>query len=109
MKDFLWDWRYAIIAVIALIIFAIFEWGKVKEVILKGCLMAKKLAKDAVLNSGQEQEDWVVTKVFALLPLPARLVISEDLFRKIIRWLYGKAKDYLDDGLINGSITGGTQ
>jgi len=107
MKDFIVEWRYVIAVVIALVIFAVFEWGKVKEAVLKGALMAKKLAKDAVLNSGQEQEDWVVMKVYPLIPAVARVVISEAAFRKLVRWLYGKAKDLLDDGVINGSRRGG--
>ena len=56
IKVFLWDWRWVIVLILALIIFAIFEWGKVKEMAISGALMAKKLAKDAILNSGQEQE-----------------------------------------------------
>jgi hypothetical protein len=103
IKAFLWDWRYVVIALIALVIFAIFEWGKVKEMALQGALMAKKMAKDAILNSGQEQEDWAVCKMYPLLPAAARVVISEAAFRKIIRYLYGKAKDYLDNGNLDGS------
>jgi hypothetical protein len=108
MKEFLWDWRYILVVLVAIIIYCIFEWGKVKEAILKGCLMAKKLAKDAILNSGQEQEDWVVKRIYPCLPAPIRVVISEESFRKLIRWIYGKAKDLLDDGTINNSISGGT-
>lgn len=109
IEQFFWDWRYAILAVLALIIYSIFEWSRVKEIIQSGMLAAKKQAKDLILNSGQEQEDWVVCKVFALLPLPVRVVMSKETFRKLIRWLYGKAKDLIDDGVINNSITGGTQ
>ena len=107
MKEFLWDWRFIIAIVIALAIYSIFEWGKVKEWVLQGIAMAKKLAKDAVLSSGQEQEDWVVMRVWPCLPAPVRLVLSEALFRKLIRYMYGKAKDLLDDGEINGSISQG--
>lgn len=104
LKVFLWEWRWVIVLILALIIFAIFEWGKVKEMAISGALMAKKLAKDAILNSGQEQEDWAVMRFYPLLPLPARVVISEAVFRKIVKHLYGKAKDYLDDGELNNSV-----
>ena len=100
---FLWEWRWVILVFFALIVFCVFEWGKVKELILEGALMAKKLAKDAVLNSGKEQEDWVVQRIWPCLPLPVKIVLSEEMFRKLIRWLYGKAKDYLDDGELNNS------
>jgi hypothetical protein len=107
MKNFLWDWRFVIVFLVLLIVYSIFEWGKVKEIILQGCLAAKKMAKDAILNSGQAQEDWVVLKIYPLIPAAARVLISEATFRKIVRWLYGKAKDLIDDGLINGSAGGG--
>lgn len=103
IKDLLWDWRFIIAAILALFVFALFEWGKVKEMVLSGALMAKKLAKDFILNSGQEQEDWVVNKIYPIIPLPARVFISEATFRKLVRYLYGKAKDYLDDGEMNNS------
>jgi hypothetical protein len=108
-KAILWDWRFIIILILGAILFALFEWSSAKEIILKGCLMAKKLAKDAVLSSGQAQEDWVVFRIYPCLPAPMRVFVSEATFRKIVRWLYGKAKDYLDDGELNGSISqGGT-
>lgn len=103
-KEFIWDWRYVFAVILALLVFAVFEWGKVKELVLSGALMAKKLAKDHILNSGQEQEDWVVRRIYPCLPTPVRVFISEAAFRKLVRYLYGKAKDYLDDGKLNGSI-----
>lgn len=103
IKELIWDWRFFIVAILALIVFALFEWSKVKEMVLSGALMAKKLAKDFILNSGQEQEDWVVNKIYPAIPLPARVFVSEATFRKLVRYLYGKAKDYLDDGEMNNS------
>lgn len=101
--DILWNWRFIILIIVAAVIFALFEWEKFKGFVLSVMLMAKKLAKEAVLNTGQEQEDWVVLKIYPCLPAAIKVFLSEDAFRKIIRWLYGKAKDYLDDGELNGS------
>ena len=103
VKQLAWDWRYVILVMFALLLFAVFEWGKVKEMILSGALMAKKLAKDMILNSGQQQEDWVVERIYPFIPLPAKVFLSEAAFRKLVRYMYGKAKDYLDDGEMNGS------
>lgn len=93
-KLILWDWRWVIVIIL-------------KEMAISGALMAKKLAKEAVLNSGQEQEDWVVNRIYPLLPVPVRVVISETTFRKIVKYFYDKAKDYLDDGELNNSIASG--
>lgn len=110
MDNFLvlmWDIRYILIILAGVAFFAFFEWEKTKEITNQLMLVAKSLAKDAVLSSGQEQEDWVVQRGYALLPLPVRLVITEEVFRKIVRFLYHKAMDLVDDGKINGSIDRG--
>lgn len=104
MKEVLWDFRYWIVILLAALVYALFNWQKVKAMAYKGMLQAKTLAKDLVLNSGQEQEDWVVETIWPLLPAPIRLFISKTVFREIVKKLYKTAKDFLDDGQLNGSI-----
>ncbi|MEI8200759.1 MAG: hypothetical protein WCG21_11915 [Eubacteriales bacterium] len=104
MEKYLWDFRYVIVVLLALLVYTIFNWQKVKAMAYKGMLQAKTLAKDAVLKSGKEQEDWVVETIWPLLPAAVRLFISKTVFREIIQKLYRTAKDYLDDGQLNGSI-----
>ena len=103
MKEFLWDWRFVIIVAVAFLIWCIFDWQKAKTVIYQLMLLAKSKAKDAILSSGKDQEDWVVEQVWKYLPLKFKIFLSEETIRKIIRWLYMKAKDKIDDGQINGS------
>lgn len=104
MKTIIWDFRYLIVILLAALVYTIFNWQKVKAMAYKGMLQAKTLAKDLVLKSGQEQENWVVETIWPLLPAPIRLFISKTVFREIIKKLYRTAKDYLDDGQLNGSI-----
>lgn len=106
MKEFLWDYRYIIVIIIAALIYCLFNWQKVKTLALQGMLKAKSLAKDAVLHSGQEQEDWVVSKIYPMLPNVARLFISEGFFRILVQKLYKTAKDLIDDGKLNGTDGG---
>lgn len=68
-------------------------------------LQAKRLAKDAVLKSGDEQVEWVIKKAYQFLPKSITVFISEDMMRKIVKYLYDKAKDYIDDGQFNNSIS----
>lgn len=49
-------------------------------------------------------EDWVVKKALQFLPLSLRLLLSEDDIRKIVRLLFHKAKDYLDNGKLDNSL-----
>lgn len=102
--EMLFEFRYVIAFILGIIVFALFEWEKTKRIISGLMLTAKSLAKDAVLSSGKEQEDWVLIKAYQYLPKWITMFIPEDVMRRLIRYLYHMAKDYLDDGKINNSI-----
>jgi hypothetical protein len=89
--------------VLLFVLFALFEKEKFKRIISDLMLSAKSLAKDAILNSGKEQEEWVLEKTYIYLPRWITLFISKELMRKIISYLYRAAKDYIDDGEFNNS------
>mgnify|MGYP005838767779 CR=1 FL=1 len=102
--SFLWEYRFIILVVVFVILFLVLlGWQKTKVLLYQLMLQAKRMAKDAILKSGQEQEEWVVKKALQLLPLSLRMFLSEDTVRKIVKWLYQKAKDYADDGQLNDS------
>jgi hypothetical protein len=96
-----WDWRFVIIVVLGVAIFAILEWNKFKTLAYQAMLTAKSLAKDYVLKSGKEQEDWVIIKMYTVMP--KLNVVPEDKLRIVIHWLFIKAKDLVDDGKLNDS------
>lgn len=104
MKEFLWDWRFVIIFIVCVILWALLEWQRAKTTLYALMLQAKRYAKDAVLKSGKEQEEWVVKKAMQYLPASVRVFLSEDIVLKIVRWLFSKLKDYIDDGQLNNSI-----
>lgn len=105
MLNILWEYRFVIVSIMAVVLFALFEWKTFKEILYALMLQAKRFAKDKVMNSGKEQEDWVVTKAYIYLPKWITMFIPQETMRKIIKWLYDRAKDYLDDGKLNNSIT----
>lgn len=98
------EFRFIIALVLTTVIYALFETERFKVKVNSLMLTAKSLAKDAVLNSGEEQEDWVVTKLYILLPKTVTVFIPENTMRTIVRKLYAISKDYMDDGTINGSV-----
>lgn len=107
MKEFMnqmWEWRFALTMAVAFFVWCILDWEKAKGRLFQLMLLAKGKAKDLILSSGKEQEDWVVTQAWRFLPLKFRIFLTEDTLRKIIRWLYRQAKDKLDDGQFNGSV-----
>lgn len=104
MKELIWEYRFVIIVVVAVILFALLEWEKFKVTAYTLMLQAKRMAKDAVLKSGAQQEEWVAKKAYQFLPKRWTAFITEDRMRKIVHYLYTKGKDYIDDGEINNSI-----
>lgn len=103
MMDFLWDFRYVIVAIAATGVWSAFEWTKAKDIAHGFIINAKSLAKDGFLNTGKEQEDWVVEKVLLFMPATLKLFVNESMVRALVQNLYKAAKDMLDDGKLNNS------
>jgi hypothetical protein len=101
ITNFLWENRFVIAVIITIIVQAISTWRETKSKLYTMMLGAKSKAKDQILSSGKDQEEWVIKMALQKLPWLAR-TIGEDLTRKIIQWLYRKGKDWLD-GKINNS------
>jgi hypothetical protein len=100
---FLFEWRFVIAVIVAIGLYALFAWSSFKAKAYAIMLQAKSLAKDAILKSGQEQESWVVERLYRFLPKVFSL-IPEAILRKCVHYLFIKGKDYLDDGQLNGSV-----
>jgi len=101
---YLFEYRFIILVVLAIILYAALEWQKFKTQAFALMLQAKDLAKDAILKSGAQQEEWVIKKAYQFLPKKITLFINEQRMRSIVHYLYVKAKDYTDDGELNNSI-----
>jgi len=100
----LFEFRFIILIVLAVILYAALEWQKFKTRSYALMLQAKSLAKDAILKSGSQQEEWVIKKAYQFLPGRITILLNEQRMRKIVHYLYIKAKDYTDDGELNNSI-----
>lgn len=100
----LFEYRVIILVVLAVILYAALEWQKVKTKSYALMLQAKSLAKDAILKSGLQQEEWVIKKAYQFLPGRITIFLNEQSMRKIVHYLYVSAKDYVDDGELNNSI-----
>lgn len=91
-----------VLAILAIVVAIVQNWTSVKAKAYESIAMAKKLAKDEVLKSGQEQEDWVVKTAYPLLPAQVRLFVSESTFRTIVKKLYDAAKASLSTEEVEG-------
>ena len=55
-------------------------------------------------GQGEQNMKWVVSKARSLLPPWLQLVMTEDVFIKLIQIWFNGIKDLLDDGKINNNI-----
>lgn len=98
------DVQYLVAGAIALVFVGLLEWGKTKSTIYNVMLRAKDMAKDNILSCGKEQEDWVVNKLKQVLPKRVTIFIGDEMLRQLVRFLYKRGLDYLDDGKFNNSV-----
>lgn len=99
----LWEWRFIVMLVLFTGLFCLFEWEKAKRIIYAGIAQAKRYAKDQMLKNGSQQEAYVVKLMLEKLPLAWRIFLGEDNIRKIVKWLYNKLGDYMDNGVLDES------
>jgi hypothetical protein len=101
--NIIFEWRYVIIVVIGVAIYAAFEWKKFTTLCYKVMLAAKEGAQNMVIGAGKEEEDWVVSKLMILIPIKFN-IIGEDKLRIVVHWLFGKMKDLADNGHFDNSF-----
>jgi hypothetical protein len=105
--SFIVEYKDIIIALIGLIFWAISNKKEFEKRLTEGMLRAKDLAKDKILLSAKEQENYIVENIATIVGKRFAIVlkfINEDTLRKITHVLYEKAMDKYDDGEINGSF-----
>jgi hypothetical protein len=104
MLDKLFEFRFIILIVLAVILYAALEWNSFKTTCYALMLQAKRLAKDEVLKNGDEQVEWIIKRSYQFLPRKLTIFISEEHMRRLIKYLYEKLKNFIDDGEMNNSI-----
>lgn len=102
--NLIWEYRFIIMTVFALTIYAIADWKDFKANAYNYMLRAKSMAKDGILKTGKAQEDWVINKVLEKAPKSWVRFLSEEQKRKLIKKLYSAGLDLIDDGKLNNSI-----
>ena len=97
MESWLLGNKYVLLIGIGILLYYLFEWQRSKTILYSLMRQAKRFAKDMILKSGKEQEDWVVQKAMAFLPYSVKVFTNENVLRAIVHELYHALKDYVDD------------
>lgn len=101
--ELLWENRFLIAVIFFAVAQVISTWRETKSRLYTMMLDAKRKAKDQILSSGNEQIEWVVKLALQKLPWLVK-ALGEEWTIKLVKWLYRKGKDWLDDGKLNNSI-----
>jgi uncharacterized protein (UPF0333 family) len=106
MLNLIVNFRFLFVVIVALVIIGgyLIKKGKFKQTVYSLMLQAERQVRKQILASGQPQEDWVYNRLLAIFPKYVGL-IGETKTRSIIKVLFLKSKDLLDDGNINNSIS----
>ncbi len=97
------EWRFIIMLGVSAVLYFLMEREKGRKMIYASIAQAKRYAKDQILKNGAQQEEYVVKLMLEKLPLAWRLFLGEDNIRKIVKWLYNKLGDYMDNGVLDES------
>lgn len=73
----------------------LFQKDSAKKIILSLIIRIEKEAEKLALNTGEDKFKFLVDKGYALLPAPARIFITQNMFETLAQNLYNTAKNYL--------------
>lgn len=96
------NWVYIVMAGAIIVLFGLMQclWFRQRAYALM--LQAKRMARDEILKSGEDQEQWVTDMLQAI---PFLIVIPRGAKLLAVRYLYNIAKDLCDNGQLDGSIS----
>lgn len=95
------NWQYVVMIGAIITLFGLLQcmWFRQRAYALM--LQAKRMARDEILKSGEEQEQWVTDMLQAI---PWLIFIPRSAKLYSVKYLYKVAKDLVDDGALNNSI-----
>ena len=72
---------------------------KIRHDVYKLFLKAEHCYEES--KSGKQKMKWVISKARGLLPNWVQMIITEEMFERIVQYWFDGIKDLLDDGKIN--------
>jgi hypothetical protein len=106
MKEFLMENWFVLLLAIAFLAFEIYliitkQWTRIREQAYALMLQAERIFAD---NEGKKKFEAVFERLyFDLIPPWLRLFVSQESIREKLQEWYTLAKDYLDNGKLDGS------
>lgn len=112
-----WEYRYIVIAAL---FGAGYVWqnrshlketwmAELKQFALEKMFEIEKQVKDGIEIHGQEKMEWVITKIMTEfvpnVPDWFKPFCTEQNVRMLAQFVYDKALDFIDDGVLNRSVS----
>lgn len=108
MKDFIAQNYASIVIILAFIVVVAVliiqkKWGALRELAYK-IMLAAEMAFSS--GEGKKKFETVFMTVYNLIPAWFKIFVPEDLLRRKLQEWFDLAKDWADDGSVNGSVGG---
>lgn len=111
MKEFLVvNWPSIVIISVFLIIVLVLviqkRWDVLRQIAYK-MMLAAEMAYAS--GEGRAKFEFVFTQVYSIVPAWFKVFVPENILRRKLQDWFNLAKDWADDGLVNGSTGGDAQ
>ncbi|MDI6840423.1 MAG: hypothetical protein QMD71_06230 [bacterium] len=86
------SWWGLVVVVVAIAIYAIYDFSKAKKIIASMIFQAEERARGLALISGKTKFNWVKNNTYHLLPKWLRFVLSEEMYQALIQKVFDELK-----------------
>lgn len=88
LLSFIAQWWGLILILFLFGAYAIYDYEAAKKKIVGLIFIAEERAREKALETGKQKFDWVVFNGYRYLPVWLRLVMSEELFAKLVQSIF---------------------
>ena len=88
------SWWGLLVAIILLVAYAIYDWGRARKIIASMIFHAEERARELVLENGEEKFNWVKDNTYTHLPRWMKFLLSEEMYQTLIQKVFDELKEW---------------
>ena len=92
--QFIGSWWGLLIAVLFLVGYAIYDWGKTRKLIASMIFHAEERARELMLENGEAKFNWVKENTYPMLPKWIKFLLTEDMYKALIQKVFDELKEW---------------
>mgnify|MGYP001302758394 FL=1 len=92
--QFIGSWWGLVVAVILLVGYAIYDWGRARKLIASMIFHAEERARELMLENGEAKFNWVKENTYPMLPKWVKFLLTEDMYKALIQKVFDELKEW---------------